>query len=300
MEVWSLTLQQLSYLLEVHKAGSFSQAARNLFVTQAAVSNAVSTLEKELGDTIFIRNQHGLSLTPRGKEVIIHATRICESMQSLTAPNAPRKASLRIDFVRYPPVQRAFTRLWQENQHRDDVDFSIASKRGIPGILSHEIDIVFYFRLNSYSQALEDSISKQGLCYEEFCRMPAVIAIGPKHPLYSQQDIHMQDLRNYRMVDANEHGVSNARTLDAYLPIKRDRIIYANGRDARNQLIREGIAYAIMTMPGKTDYIEDFRYIPIEGLSYTFYGITNPNFPRTPELERYLELLKEEIAAEVR
>jgi hypothetical protein len=219
-------------------------------------------------------------------------------MQLLTSPNAPRKSSLQIGFVRYPPVQRAFTRLWQENQHRDDVDFSITKKKGIPSILSHECDIIFYFRLNSYSQALEESIAEQGLCYEEFCRMPAVIAIGPKHPLYSQPEINVQALRNYRMVDANEHGVSRARVLDAYLPVKRDKIIYANGREARNQLIKEGLAYAIMTMPGKTDYIEDFRYIPIEGLSYTFYGITNPSFPRTPELERYLEILKEEIAKE--
>ena len=293
-----MTLQQLSYVLEVHKAGSFSQAARNLYITQAAVSNAVSTLEKELGTTIFIRGQYGLSLTPRGEEVIVHATRICESMQFLTSPHTSHKKALHISSKRYPSVQRAFTRLLAENQHRDDIDFSITTGSGIQGILSHEIDIVFYFRLNSYSQALEDSMADQGLCYEEFLRLPAVVAIGPKHPLYSQPEIQMQELRNYRMVDASKHGVSNARTLSAYLPVKKDKIIYANGIDLRNQLIEEGLAYAILPLPGKTDHIADFRYVPIEGLSFTFYGVTNPSFPRTPELERYLEIVKEEIVAE--
>ena len=293
-----MTLQQLSYLLEVHKAGSFSQAARNLYITQAAVSNAVSSLEKELGATIFIRNQYGLTLTPRGEEVIVHATRICESMQFLTTPHASQKKALRISSNRYPPIQRAFTRLLAENQHRNDIDFSFTSGSGIPGILSHETDIVFYFRLNSYSQGVEESMADQGLCYEEFLRLPAVIAIGPKHPLYSQPEIQMQELRNYRLVDASKHGVSNARVLSAYLPVKKDKIIYANGIELRKQLIEEGLAYNIQPLPGKTDHIADFRYMPIEGLSFTFYCVTNPSFPRTPELERYLEIVKEEIAAE--
>ena len=36
-----MTFQQLQYLLEVHKAGSFSQAAKNLYITQSAISNAI-------------------------------------------------------------------------------------------------------------------------------------------------------------------------------------------------------------------------------------------------------------------
>ena len=40
-----MTIQQLSYLLEVHQTGSFSAAAKNLIISQSAVSNAVLTLE---------------------------------------------------------------------------------------------------------------------------------------------------------------------------------------------------------------------------------------------------------------
>ena len=61
-----MTFQQLQHLLAVHRTGSFSLAAKEMFVSQSAVSNAISGLEQELGCRIFVRSAHGLSLTPEG------------------------------------------------------------------------------------------------------------------------------------------------------------------------------------------------------------------------------------------
>lgn len=296
-----MTFQQLTYLLEVHKAGSFSQAAKNLYITQSAISNAIIGLEKEIGSPIFIRSQYGLSLTPRGEEVITHATRICESMQFLTSPQAPKKKAVRIGCHRFQPALDAFVRLLKENQHRNDIDFSILdSSEGsfVKRVFSHEMDIAFYFKLNSYSQGLQDSLAEQGLYYEEVVQIPAVVAVGPGHPLYAQPEIRMQDLRNYRLVDSSKTGVSNARILSAYVPVNKSKVIFASGLALRQQLVKEGLAYSIHHMPPKTDRVDCFRYIPIEGLSYTFYSITNPSFPRCPEVDRFVELLKEEIVLE--
>ena len=62
----------------------------------------------------------------------------------------------------------------------------------------------------------------------------------------------------------------------------------------RKQLIREGLAYEInYYLPGLTD--PEHRYFPLEGLNFKIHAITNPLRPHTPELDRFLELLKEEI-----
>ena len=42
---------------------SFSIAARNLFISQSAVSQTISSIEKELQTQLFIRNSKGVSLT---------------------------------------------------------------------------------------------------------------------------------------------------------------------------------------------------------------------------------------------
>ncbi len=48
---------------------SFTRAAEELFVTQAAISHEIKTLEKQLGQALFTRVNRGLSLTSAGHEL---------------------------------------------------------------------------------------------------------------------------------------------------------------------------------------------------------------------------------------
>ena len=49
------------------RAGSFTAAARELHVTQGAISRQISALENQLGIDLFIRNHKPLQLTNVGK-----------------------------------------------------------------------------------------------------------------------------------------------------------------------------------------------------------------------------------------
>ena len=91
-----MTFAQLQYLLEIYQAGSVSQAAKNLLVSQPSISLTLKALEEELGYPIFLRTRKGLVPTSQGAEVIDHATRICESYRLLTAPPAQRNTFVRI------------------------------------------------------------------------------------------------------------------------------------------------------------------------------------------------------------
>ena len=52
----------------VARLASFSRAARELHVTQSAVSRQIQKLEAELGQALFARNGPRLKLTDRGRE----------------------------------------------------------------------------------------------------------------------------------------------------------------------------------------------------------------------------------------
>ena len=60
-----MTFQQLQYLLEVERTGSFSLAAKAMFVTQSTISNALTALEKELNCRILFAAPGGLRLLRR-------------------------------------------------------------------------------------------------------------------------------------------------------------------------------------------------------------------------------------------
>ncbi len=70
--------------------GSFTQTARELYLTQSAVSHAIKSLEEELEARLFDRLGRQARLTPTGQRLLVHAERILDEMQrarqDLTVP----------------------------------------------------------------------------------------------------------------------------------------------------------------------------------------------------------------------
>ena len=61
-------LKAIQYFLAAAQSGSLSAAARQQGVTLQAVAKMVSTLEAELGATLFKRGSRGLQLTADGAQ----------------------------------------------------------------------------------------------------------------------------------------------------------------------------------------------------------------------------------------
>ena len=51
---------------------SFSEASKQLFISQSAVSQSIKTLEKKLGISLFIRSTKKVQLTPEGETLLRH------------------------------------------------------------------------------------------------------------------------------------------------------------------------------------------------------------------------------------
>ncbi|MEH7334631.1 LysR family transcriptional regulator [Neobacillus drentensis] len=78
-----MQIEQLEYVIEVAKAGTISTASKNLHVTQSAVSQSISSLEEELGVTLFHRSRTGTLPTEEGDKVIQKAYEIIMKIQEL-------------------------------------------------------------------------------------------------------------------------------------------------------------------------------------------------------------------------
>lgn len=73
-----MNLKQLEAFVEVAQSGSFSKAARKLFLTQPTVSAHISTLEKELDTRLFVRNTKEVALSQEGQRLYVYARQIME------------------------------------------------------------------------------------------------------------------------------------------------------------------------------------------------------------------------------
>lgn len=76
-------LEQLHYLATIDKYPSLSQAATALFITQPALSRAISNLEDELNLQLLQRTSNGVSLTPDGKMIAQYATKISTEVTNI-------------------------------------------------------------------------------------------------------------------------------------------------------------------------------------------------------------------------
>jgi DNA-binding transcriptional LysR family regulator len=63
----NITLQQIEIFLTVAEQLNLSEAAKDLFLNQSAVSRWIQRLEGSLNMKLFVRNNRGVELTPDGE-----------------------------------------------------------------------------------------------------------------------------------------------------------------------------------------------------------------------------------------
>ena len=98
-----ISLKQLSYALAVEKTLHFKKAAENCHISQSALSTGLTELEKQLGVTIFERDNKKVLVTPLGNEVLTLAREIMmkvDNLQSLTeTQKAPLSAPISVGLI---------------------------------------------------------------------------------------------------------------------------------------------------------------------------------------------------------
>ena len=291
-----MTFVQLQQLLEVHKTGSISQAAKNLFVSQPSISLTLKALEEELGFPIFLRTRKGLHPTIQGTNVIDHAARICESYRLLTTPEAQKSTSLRISSVSFPPIGNSFLRLVEENKTRRDISFLLTQEKDSADLLlNFALEIGFVFKFSSRYLSYLDDIQKRGLQAKVVATLPGAIRIGKGHPQFTNPNASPADFEDDILLDTRNATVSKGLLAAGITRIKPNYNIICAKFSVREELVRRGLAYDITFYMPEYANCEEFRYIPMEGLSYCLIALTNPLHPPVPELDRFMEILQQEL-----
>jgi DNA-binding transcriptional LysR family regulator len=73
---FDLNLKQLKVFYYVARRLSFTQAARELFITQPAVTKQIDALEQHCETRLFVRERGGLTLTEAGAVLFSYARQI--------------------------------------------------------------------------------------------------------------------------------------------------------------------------------------------------------------------------------
>ena len=268
-----MNLSHLYYFKKLAELKHYTRAAKELYITQPTLSDAISTLEKELGLPLFKRDGRSIKLTSHGAEFYkcVRAT-LGELDEGLAAMEARRErlsgiinlgmiftvqddylpALLRAYRDEFGPevsieIHQGFTNYLTKSLHDEALDLAFCGKR------DDESEIEYYPVL---SRSLE-------LC------------VRSDHPLASRESVGFDDLRDARLI--TYHGgtpigdqvnqVVEERSLENVLQHYDDDISMAS------VISVDGGAGALMLNSVGIKLFSDVRTIPIEGVPKDFYWV---------------------------
>lgn len=110
---YRLKISQLRALVAIADAGTFSDAALQLDLSQSSVSHAIATLEDELGVVLLNRGRQGAELTPLGREVTQEARSILSALEVI-GRQAQRARGLQSGQVRIAGFRSVATHILPE------------------------------------------------------------------------------------------------------------------------------------------------------------------------------------------
>lgn len=108
-------IRHLRSFLRVTEAGTFTDAAIELGISQAAVSRNVAALERALGVRLLVRTTRSVELTPAGKRVIGRARHALSALEDLQREASASRSTVRIGYAwsalgrHTPEFQRRWT-----------------------------------------------------------------------------------------------------------------------------------------------------------------------------------------------
>src|SRR6266576_2421305 len=191
-----LNVQRLRAFREVLARGSFSAAADALDYTQSAISQAVSTLEAEVGATLIERDRKGLRPTAAGAALAEHADAILARLETaeedLAAIAGVRAGRLRM--ASFPtagatlmPIAIATFRA-----AHPDVELSLAEgepEEIAPRLRAGELDLALLFEFRGVSEKLGSKHRRVDLLED-----PMYLALPNGHRLVDEPRVRLEDL----------------------------------------------------------------------------------------------------------
>lgn len=221
----NLEFRQLEVFCEVVRLGSFSRAARKVHLSQASVSERISTLEEQVGSQLLDRSRRrGVRPTPVGQALYERAIRLLDhrerAVQELGDLLGLRRGTVRIGASTVPgtyylpAVIQKFSALYPNTQFavsiagsEQVVDWVATGKLEI-GIAGDPGERLIGQLFRGKSGALR---AQAKLWKDDF-----VLAVPAGHPLGERQSVSVAELVGLPFV-MREPGSGTRRWLELYL-----------------------------------------------------------------------------------
>jgi len=144
---------------------SFTRAAEELFVTQAAISHQIKSLEEHLGIKLFMRKNRALLLTEEGQAYFLDIKDIFTALHEATEKLLARGAKGAITVSLQPSfaIQWLVPRLNAFNLLHPDIDVRIKAVDQPDNSLTEDVDVAIYHGRGNWPDIHADKLHTEYL-----------------------------------------------------------------------------------------------------------------------------------------
>lgn len=197
-----MTLNQLKYIITVADKGTISAAAKELFISQPSLTNAIKELEEEIQINIFNRTNKGIIVSNEGNEFLAYARQVLEQFSLLeekylnVKKQSPRFS---VSTQHYSFAVNAFVDVIREFGG-DNYDFTLRETQTFEIIddvtrLKSEIGVLYTSSKNK--EVIMKIIKQNDLVFEKLFVAKPHVFISSKHPLANKDIITLEELEEY-------------------------------------------------------------------------------------------------------
>jgi DNA-binding transcriptional LysR family regulator len=194
---------------EVARQGSFSRAADALALSQPAVSQQVSGLERELGATLLVRGRTGTVVTPAGELLLAHADALAARLELADAQMdelaAGERATLRVGS--FPSALATIVPAAAVALRAREPDLDIAIEEGTIDELEAAVQNGSLHVAVCWQDARADRRKLEGLRRTDLAEEPMVAVLADDHRLTSRRQIALDELADEPWMAPESEGL---------------------------------------------------------------------------------------------
>lgn len=176
-----MRLKQLQEFIGVAEASSVRSAARQLGVTQPALSKSLRLLEEEFNVRLFVRSARGVTLSPYGNAFLPRARLIVAEMRrsadELRAMRGAEGASLRVSVAPVAGVTLVPQALHRFRNKQPGVEVLV-----VDGLFPSGASLLRSGSVDLYVGPLHPGEADRDLVVERMCSNEIAVACRPGHP----------------------------------------------------------------------------------------------------------------------
>lgn len=189
-----MRIEQLEHLAAVVQHGSLRRASERLHLSQPAVSESLSKLERELGVTLLDRRRTGARISRQGRDLLQHMVGVLEAVDRLRTAAGDQASAARV--VRLGTVNAATAtvlvpalRAVQEEAPDLSVEVLTLQQAQIEaGLLEGSLDLGLVNVLDGDDTPVE-------LVSTDLVRGRPVVVLPQDHPLAAREALTVEELR---------------------------------------------------------------------------------------------------------